>query len=73
MSSRAEKILEEFRQLPPVEQRWLRRKIAEVPRSETSGDGLQYFLSHAGALDTDVDDVSTNKGKHLAGIYADKR
>ena len=73
MSSKAEKILEEFQHLTPTEQRWVRRKIAEVPTAEATGDGLKYFLSLAGTLESDFDDVSTNKGKHLAEVYADKR
>jgi len=76
-----EELLEQAKHLPPKDRR---RLIAELEDSiadqaEAPGEaprrsrGLAMFIAMAGTAHSDFTDVSTNKGKHLAEIYAGKR
>jgi len=77
-----EELLEQAKHLRPEDRR---RLIAELEDSisdhtEAPGEaqpkrsrGLAMFIAMAGTAHSDLTDVSTNKGKHLAEIYAGKR
>lgn len=77
-----EELLEQAKHLPPKDRR---RLIAELEGSiaeqaEAPGEapprrsrGLAMFIAMAGTAHSDFTDVSTNKGKHLAEVYAGKR
>lgn len=76
-----EELLEQAKHLPPRD-RW--RLIARIEDSiaeqveapvevPSRSRGLAMFIAMAGTAHSDFTDVSTNKGKHLAEIYAGKR
>ena len=73
-----EEILEAAERLPENERERLIEKLANrrKPDRETGARrraAMEDWLAMAGTVDSDFIDVSTNKGKHLAEIYADKR
>jgi hypothetical protein len=73
-----EELLEQAKHLPPKDRRRLIAELedsiaepAEAPPRRSRG--LAMFIAMAGTAHSDFTDVSTNKGKHLAEIYAGKR
>lgn len=78
-----EEILKAARHLSPRDQRRLLEKLEDslAQQDETKWkakgkrrkDGLAMFIAMAGTAHSDYTDVSTDKYKHLAEIYADHR
>ena len=77
-----EELVEQAKHLPPPDRRRLidelEDSLATQPEApeETPGRrsrGLAMFIAMAGTAHSAFTDVSTNKGKHLAEIYAGKR
>ncbi len=76
-----EEILEAAEHLSPRDQRRLLKKLEDslARQAETKRrakvkrrkDGLAIFIAMAGTAHSDYADVSTDKYKHLAEIYAD--
>lgn len=72
-----EDILEAARRLPPPERQRLKEEMEHLEtepaegRSDAEGP-YAGLLALAGTAHTDFDDVSTDKYKHLADIYADR-
>jgi hypothetical protein len=75
---RAEEIFEQAKALPDDERRRLIDRLQESLRAkppahdEGRAEALKRWLAMAGMGHTDHADVSTDKYKHLADIYADK-
>ncbi len=77
-----EELLEQAKHLPAKDRRRLIAELEDsiVEQAEVPGGtplrrsrGLAMFIAMAGTAHSDFADVSTNKGKHLAEIYAGKR
>ncbi len=73
-----EEILEAAESLPENERERLIEKLTHRRKPDQETDArrraaMNDWLAMAGTVDSDFTDVSTNKGKHLAEIYADKR
>jgi hypothetical protein len=66
---------------PPVASRNARRRLIEAlqgyghenPITEQRRDAMPSWLALAGRFHSDFTDVSTEKYKHLADVYADER
>lgn len=70
-----EEILEAARRLPEPEQHRLADELGnghEAPPEERRRDALKRWRARAGTGHSDLTDVSENKNKHLADIYATK-
>lgn len=72
-----EDILEAARRLPEAERRRLVEALSDDGGKETSGVrkrkvALERFLAMAGTVHADITDLSENKNKYLADIYATK-
>ncbi len=75
-----EDILEEARRLPPDERRRLLEKLQQEeeeresePSEQARFAALDKLLALSGTAHSDYTDVSSNKYKHLAEVYATKR
>ena len=77
-----DEILKLARRLPPARRRRIADKLLESAEREAGSAAgaqdrrlaaLKRFLELAGTGHSAVTDVSTDKYKHLAEIYADKR
>ena len=72
-----EAILEAARHLSEGERRRLVAALQddgrEEPKEEQRRNALSSWLSLAGTFHSDFTDVSTEKYKHLADVYADER
>jgi hypothetical protein len=71
-----EEIVEEIKLLSPQERFRLVEKITVIGQEESAVEGkrlaaLDAFLALAGTVETKYTDVSSNKYRHLADIYAD--
>ena len=74
---RAEEIFEQAKSLPDDERRRLIERLQESLKAKDPSSGqrleaMKRWLAMAGTGHTDHTDVSTDKYKHLADIYADK-
>lgn len=72
-----EQILEAARRLPEDDQKRLVEELQdngqEAPSDDRRRAAMQRWLAQAGTLHSDFTDVSTDKYKHLADVYADER
>lgn len=74
-----EDLLRKAEILPDDEFRQLRQQLEEIAsRRARSADkpreeDLDWWMEQAGIADSDFDDVSTDKYKHLAEVYVDDR
>ncbi len=67
-----EEILDIAKQLPASERRRIVRELEETltANDEQAGAAMDMFLALAGTGHSDHADVSSDKGKHLAEVYA---
>ena len=84
--SAVDDILKRAKQLPAKEKRRIvrqlqadlappkpKRRVASPRRRTATNKGLAMFVAMSGTGHSDYTDVASNKGKHLADVYAPKR
>ena len=70
-----QEILDVAKELPASERRRLVDRLEETlaAEAEPAQEGIDMFLALAGAGHSEHTDVSSQKGTHLAEVYADAR